>query len=85
MKKMRLKDLHAALAPMSPTVRKRVARTAKTSSAMLSQYANGHRTMSAAKAALVEKATGVPRESLCAACGACDLARMARTAFARGL
>lgn len=74
MRKMKLKDLHAALLPLSPVARSRVARKAKTSPAMLSQYAHGHRQMSAAKAAMVEKATGVPRESLCAACGKCDLA-----------
>ncbi len=78
MKKLKLKDLHSVLAPMPADIRKGVAAAAKTSPAMLAQYTSGHRSMSAAKAALVEEATGVPRESLCAACGACDLAKIAR-------
>lgn len=78
MKKLKLKDLHTVLAPMPTDVRERVARDAGTSTATLSQYVTGNRSMSAAKAMLVEKATGVPRESLCAACGACDLAKIAR-------
>lgn len=78
MKKLKLKELHTALGLIPPVGRRVVARKAKTSPAMLAQYASGHRQMSAAKAALVEKATGVPREKLCAACGVCDLAKIAR-------
>jgi len=63
--------------------RKRVAKLAKTSDATLRNLQHGRRAASAEFAIRVEKAArraglDVPREGLCLACGACDLAKKAR-------
>ena len=63
--------------------RKRIARLAKTSDGFMRHVQAGRRRPSAEMAIRIEVAAGrigvdLPRESLCAACGGCDLARAAR-------
>ena len=81
MKKVKLKDLGILMGSLSPDSKKRIAAKAKTSVATLRQYTTGVRNVSAEKAALIEKASGgaIRRETLCKACGACELAKAGRT------
>ena len=63
--------------------RKRIARLAKTSDGFLRHVQSGRRKASAEMAIRIEAAAArvgveIRRESLCAACGGCDLAREAR-------
>ena len=80
MKKLKLKDLGTLMGGLSPAGKQRIAKKANTSVGTLRQYATGRRNVSAEKAALIEKASAgtIKRETLCKACGACDLAKIAR-------
>lgn len=65
--------------------RKRLARLTGTTDKFLQHLQSGRRSASADMATRIEKSAkrmglDVPRESLCAACGRCDLARKARKA-----
>ena len=68
---------------IDPKKRKRLAALAQTTDRTLQHIQAGRRQASAAMAIRIERAAKrigleVPRESLCAACGGCDLARKAR-------
>jgi hypothetical protein len=63
--------------------RRRIAALAGTSDAVVRHIQSGARQASSTMAIKIERAAkriglDVPRESLCAACGGCDLARKAR-------
>lgn len=68
---------------LTTTQRKRIAALAKTSDGSLRHVQSGRRQASADMAIRVEAAArriglDIKRESLCAACGGCELARKAR-------
>ena len=73
---MKIKDL-------TPEQRRRIATLAKTTDGALRHVQSGRRQASADMAIRVEAAAkrvglSLPRESLCSACGGCDLAKRAR-------